>query len=889
MSRVCVKGLPAYLTEDRLKEHFSEKGEVTDVKIIRTSDGRSRQFAFVGYRTEQEASSAVSYFDRSFIDTSRLICEIARPISDQTDSRPWSRYSKGSSAYNKSHKALEDEKLSVVKCEAKGASVKNGQDSNEDPELADFLQAMQPRSKSKLWTNDTMTGKEQERSSTKGNKDRKDKQLKTKSLELNGSSPAQEKPTHMDKGSNEGKVKGKRTSKQLTFEDGKEEGEAKIGGLTDSKILEAGAHDIARDETVSDLDYLKQRTTENWSDDEDTEPFDGSSESLSETENERSSSLKHEMDNPMVDQAFGYLDGALDKLDLQNSNAEEFLAEQQESVSETGRLFVRNLSYTTSEEDLQELFSQFGELSEVHLVLDKNTKRSKGFAYVLYMLPEAAVRAMEALDSSTFQGRLLHILPAKRPPAVAEKDLRSNAKAPGLNQFKQDREAQRRAAEASGNTQAWNALFMRSDTVAENVARRYGLSKSDLLDPEAEDLAVRLALGETQIIAETKKALSDEGVNVAVLEDLATGKLDNIKRSNCVILVKNLPFSTLETDLAMMFGKFGSIERVILPPTKTLAMVVYLEASEARAAVKGLAYKRFKHVPLYLEWAPENILSGKLKKQANGVDKRSHVAIGEDQVKRAVLEQQLTDSTNTDADYDSNESRSVFIKNLNFSTSETVLKKHLQKNLKEGALRSVIIKMKRGKDDKEKDGKVLSMGFGFAEFDSTETARSVCKQLQGSVLDGHALVLQLSHVKDTPIARKPADNNESSTKLIVRNVAFEATKKDLQQLFSPFGQIKSLRLPKKFDGNHRGFAFLEFLTKQEAMNAFNALASTHLYGRHLVIEKAKESESLDDLRARTASQYSEGADQLYGSGKSAKKRKKNLVDDGDTRFDKIAH
>lgn len=235
----------------------------------------------------------------------------------------------------------------MVKCEAKGASVKNGQDSNEDPELADFLQAMQPRSKSKLWANDTMTGKEQERSSTKGNKDRKDKQLKTKPLELNGSSPAQEKPTHMDKGSNEGKVKGKRTSKQLTFEDGKEEGEAKIGGLTDSKILEAGAHDIARDETVSDLDYLKQRTTENWSDDEDTEPFDGSSESLSETENERSSSLKHEMDNPMVDQAFGYLDGALDKLDVQNSNAEEFLAEQQESVSETGRLFVRNLSYTT--------------------------------------------------------------------------------------------------------------------------------------------------------------------------------------------------------------------------------------------------------------------------------------------------------------------------------------------------------------------------------------------------------------------------------------------------------------------------------------------------------------------------------------------------------------
>ena len=49
-----------------------------------------------------------------------------------------------------------------------------------------------------------------------------------------------------------------------------------------------------------------------------------------------------------------------------------------------------------------------------------------------------------------------------------------------------------------------------------------------------------------------------------------------------------------------------------------------------------------------------------------------------------------------------------------------------------------------------------------------------------------------------------------------------------------FEQIKSIRLPKKFDGNHRGFAFVEFLTKKEAGNAFEALQSTHLYGRHMV-------------------------------------------------------
>lgn len=49
-------------------------------------------------------------------------------------------------------------------------------------------------------------------------------------------------------------------------------------------------------------------------------------------------------------------------------------------------------------------------------------------------------------------------------------------------------------------------------------------------------------------------------------------------------------------------------------------------------------------------------------------------------------------------------------------------------------------------------------------------------------------------------------------------------------------QIKSLRLPRKF-GRHRGFAFVEYVTKQEAQNALEALSSTHLYGRHLVSEK----------------------------------------------------
>lgn len=56
-------------------------------------------------------------------------------------------------------------------------------------------------------------------------------------------------------------------------------------------------------------------------------------------------------------------------------------------------------------------------------------------------------------------------------------------------------------------------------------------------------------------------------------------------------------------------------------------------------------------------------------------------------------------------------------------------------------------------------------------------------------MDGHALILQLCHVKKEGQLQKTVEKDKSSTKLLVRNVAFEATEKDLRQLFSPFGQV----------------------------------------------------------------------------------------------------
>jgi multiple RNA-binding domain-containing protein 1 len=76
MSRLLVKNLPSYVTPARLKEHFEQKkgpgGTLTDVKVAHKRDGTSRRFGFIGFKTEKEANAAKEWFDRTFLDSSRI-------------------------------------------------------------------------------------------------------------------------------------------------------------------------------------------------------------------------------------------------------------------------------------------------------------------------------------------------------------------------------------------------------------------------------------------------------------------------------------------------------------------------------------------------------------------------------------------------------------------------------------------------------------------------------------------------------------------------------------------------------------------------------------------------------------------------------------------------
>lgn len=77
------------------------------------------------------------------------------------------------------------------------------------------------------------------------------------------------------------------------------------------------------------------------------------------------------------------------------------------------KLYVGNLSYDTTEDELRNLFAQVGTVNEVALIKDRDTGSSKGFAFVTMSTQEEANKAIQQLNGQTLGNRELKINPAR--------------------------------------------------------------------------------------------------------------------------------------------------------------------------------------------------------------------------------------------------------------------------------------------------------------------------------------------------------------------------------------------------------------------------------------------------------------------------------------------
>ena len=81
--------------------------------------------------------------------------------------------------------------------------------------------------------------------------------------------------------------------------------------------------------------------------------------------------------------------------------------------NDNNKLFVGNLSFNTTENDLQDTFAAHGTVLEANLMMDRATGRPRGFAFVTMSTPEEAQAALSALNGKEIDGRALTVNVAK--------------------------------------------------------------------------------------------------------------------------------------------------------------------------------------------------------------------------------------------------------------------------------------------------------------------------------------------------------------------------------------------------------------------------------------------------------------------------------------------
>ncbi|KAF9522621.1 hypothetical protein CPB83DRAFT_864175 [Crepidotus variabilis] len=741
MSRLIIKNLPLYVTPEKLRQHFEQKGHppgtITDVQVSQKPDGTSRRFGFVGFKSDQEALAAQKWFDRTFIDSTRISVLVSEGARDAPAPRPNKR------------RRIEASNLEVdLHSSFSKPNVQLQPPTKSKDKLDEFMEVMQPK-KGPAWANEVQTA-----------------------------APVEQPPIQDEEDNPPGEL--------------------------------------------SDLDWMKQRTS-------------------------KQSNLE--------DKAFEQSDDdEPSEKPLQAVVVEESAPPDatRETILQTARLFVRNLAYSCTDEELGELFRPYGEIAQVHTPLDALTKQRKGVAYVTFAQPANAVAAYEALDKKSFQGRLIHILGAvDRRGRTEDLDKKKTVK--------DETVAKRKAA--AGKDFNWSMLYMNSDAVASSIASRMNISKSEILNPDdssasSSNPAVKLSLAETHIIQETKAYLESQGVLLSSFSSRA--------RSDTTILVKNIPYGTTEQQIREMFEPHGMLSRVLVPPAGTMGVVEYDSPADAKQGFKSVAYRRLGNSIIYLEKGPLGMFddqrpaagpnSTAAESSQSKLKTGGPVRLPEDAM-------ELDDADATPSDQSIKTGSTLYIKNLSFSTTSERLNKVLS------ALPSFSFARIQTKPDPNpaRPGARLSMGYGFVGFKDTDGAKKALKSMHGFVLGGHALSVSFAG-RGADQGKEDGEKGKNTaksrtTKMLVKNVPFEATRKDIRDLFGSHGHLKSVRLPKRFDSRSRGFAFLEFVSRHEAENAYAALKHTHLLGRHLVLEWAEEAEQdLDLLRKKAGVGFGGGKD-----------------------------
>lgn len=308
-----MKNLPKDVTNERLRSHFAQQpglsDAITDVRVALTPDGRSRRFAFVGYKEQDDADKAIRYWNRSFINTTRISVEraVSAPDAPRRKAPPSSRSAAQPASAPAAPRPLAEQ----------------------DERLKEFLDLSQSRLNTASWRDDVRA-------------------------EQNSSAAAREQAALLGKEDDDDEYQDLASTAPDNGAAGPAEGSsapspAESPSAPSPDGGEAAKRPVEDSAAVTDEDWLRSRTRRD---------LDLLTADELETREGPAREVVDAKAKPKTEQR------PEEPVKAAEPGPDE--AEQQEqTIAGSARLFVRNLTYTATEADLQELFGRFGTLKEV--------------------------------------------------------------------------------------------------------------------------------------------------------------------------------------------------------------------------------------------------------------------------------------------------------------------------------------------------------------------------------------------------------------------------------------------------------------------------------------------------------------------------------------------
>lgn len=404
---------------------------MTDIQLKYTKEGKFRQFAFVGFQTEEQAQEAIQFYDKTFIHTSRISVELCKELTQNVEEKV--DVKDGKSDQTKGTTFVKD----LI------------EQHKNDPLFKEFIET---HGKSKaLWQDDVGSedvAQEPVKKVTEdvakvdeklANKDISDKDY-MKSLMKKGDSMTKKAMVELFTVKLRNLPKNtKRQDVQKFFKPLKPHS-VRIPGL---KLRFAYAGFKTKQELTKAL--AKHKSFFNG---KQIEVYDFSAKN--QLPSEDSAGKSNAKNNKWQGQ-------------VQSLEGEE-------SVCESGKLFFRNLAYTITEADLQKVFEPFGPVADINVPIDATTRKIKGFGTVTFVMPEHAVKAYGKLNGTMIHGRMFHLLPGKM-------DEKEKEDGDGTDETNFKKKKEDKLKKTAGSSHNWNTLFLGPNAVAEVLAKDYQMSK----------------------------------------------------------------------------------------------------------------------------------------------------------------------------------------------------------------------------------------------------------------------------------------------------------------------------------------------------------------------------------------------------------------------------